>query len=53
MDRSSVRRLVLKYGFTPIRIRTEESRHQLTLALTAADEVAFYLRRKKEKFNIG
>ena len=52
LDRSNVRRIVLKYGFNPSRIRTEESRHQLTLALTEAEAEEFYLKRKREGFQV-
>lgn len=53
LDRSNVRKIVLKYGFTPMRVRTEESRHQLTLALTEAEAMEFYLSRKRDGFEVG
>lgn len=34
LDRSNMRKYVLKHGFSPVRIRTPRSRGQLTLALT-------------------
>lgn len=37
MDRSHLRRFVLSLGIEPERIRTEDSRNQLTLALSDID----------------
>ena len=37
MDRSHMRKYVLANGFTPVSIRTEDSAHQATLALTPED----------------
>lgn len=37
LDRSNARKLVLKYGFTPLRLRTKESGNQVSLALTKED----------------
>jgi DNA-binding IclR family transcriptional regulator len=37
LDRSSARRYVLKAGFSFLKVRTEESRGQLTLALSVED----------------
>jgi hypothetical protein len=37
MDRSHLRKYILKHGFEPVRIRTKASLHQLTLALSEAE----------------
>ena len=40
LDRSHTRKYVLKLGFSPIRIRTQDSKNQLTLAVTIEDAEA-------------
>lgn len=50
LDRSNMRKYVLSRGFAPFKIRTPESRKQLTLALSAEDAEAVRESRKKEGF---
>jgi len=50
LDRSNVRRYVLGAGFEPVRVRTPESRGQLTLALTMEDAEAVRELRNREGF---
>jgi len=50
LDRSNVRKYVLSAGFEPVKIRTPESRGQLTLALTMEDAEAVRELRNKEGF---
>jgi len=40
LDRSNARKYVLKLGFTPVRVRTQDSNNQLTLAFTIEDAEA-------------
>lgn len=47
LDRSNIRKYVLKQGLKPHKRRTPDSAHQLTLALTA--EEADYIRNKREE----
>lgn len=51
MDRSSLRRYVLKNGFTPVSIRGQDSRGQLTLAFTSEDAEAVRALRTKQGFS--
>lgn len=50
MDRSHLRRYVLARGFSPVRVRTQESRGQLTLALTAEDAESLKEMRESEGY---
>ena len=50
LDRSNVRKYVLSAGFEPVRVRTPESRGQLTLALTVEDAETVRDLRDKEGF---
>lgn len=46
IDKSTVRRYLVKNGFTFLKVRTNETRGQLTLALSKQDaELAIQLRR--------
>lgn len=51
MDRSHIRKYVLKHGFTPISIRTEDSLHQATLALLPEDAEAVRQLRARQGFS--
>lgn len=51
VDRSNARKIILNQGFAPIRIRTEESKNQLTLALTKEEAQELYSMREKAGFN--
>ena len=48
-----MRKYVLKHGFTPVTIRTPESRAQLTLALTAEDAESIRALRQSQGFGAG
>lgn len=50
MDRSNIRKYVLKNGFSPVRIRTPESEGQLTLALTKEDAESVRILRQQQGF---
>lgn len=50
LDRSNMRKYVINAGFVPARIRTPESRGQLTLALTSADADAIRNLRDREGY---
>ena len=51
IDRSHVRKYILKNGFSPIRIRTPESGGQLTLALTQEDAESVRALRQQQGFS--
>lgn len=51
IDRSHVRKYVLKNGFSPVRIRTPESGGQQTLALTKGDAESVRALRQQQGFN--
>lgn len=50
LDRSNTRKYVLQAGFSPLKVRTPESRGQLTLALSTADAEAVRELRQREGF---
>lgn len=50
IDRSNVRKYVVKHGLNPVSVRTPGSRGQLTLALTAADAEAVRALRDSQGF---
>ena len=53
IDRSNLRRYILKKGITFKRIRTESGRHQLEIALTSKDaDKIREIRDKEGYFNI-
>lgn len=51
LDRSNARKIILNLGFAPMKVRTEESKNQLTLALTAQEAQELYDIREKAGFN--
>jgi len=51
LDRSNMRKYVLKHGFSPVRIRTADSRSQLTLALIPDDAESVRALRQNEGFS--
>ena len=51
LDRSNMRKYVLAKGFSPVKVRTPESRGQLTLALTKEDAELVKETRENEGFN--
>ena len=51
IDRSHIRKYVLKNGFSPVRIRTPESGGQQTLALTREDAESVRALRQQQGFN--
>ena len=53
MDRSHLRRYVLGIGIKPLRIRTKESRSQLTLCVTDLDAVKIRQARAAAGFSPG
>ena len=53
IDRSNVRKYILKSGFKFIKVRTEESRHQLTLALKKEDAEALIKLRVDQGFTLN
>lgn len=53
LDRSGVRKYVLKHGFEPFAVRTPGSRGQSTLALRAEDAEAVKELRQSQGFAIG
>jgi hypothetical protein len=50
LDRSNVRKYVLQAGFSPLKVRTSESRGQLTLALSEEDAEAVRELRQRQGF---
>ena len=50
LDRSNARKYVLSHGFTFFKVRTPESRNQLTLALSAEDAETIRELRKRAGF---
>ena len=52
IDRSNLRRYVLKNGFRPHRRRTESTRMQSSLALTAAEARSVIALRKEQGFPV-
>ncbi len=52
IDRSGLRRYVLKSGIVPVNIRTADSRSQLTLALHVDDAEAIRQLRQKQGFGV-
>lgn len=50
LDKSNLRRYILKHGFSFIKIRTPESRSQLTLALSLEDAEAVRMLRESNGF---
>lgn len=50
LDRSNMRKYVIKHGFNLVNIRTADSRGQLTLALTADDAEAVRALRESQGF---
>jgi len=50
LDKSNMRRYVLKQGFQPIKVRTPESRGQKTLALSNEDAEAIRALREEQGF---
>jgi len=53
IDKSNTRKYVLKQGFSFSKIRTPETRGQLTLVLSAGDAESIIESRKLQGFNIG
>jgi len=53
IDRSNARRYVLKTGFSMLKVRTPESRGQLTLALTPEDAEAVRELRQSQGYAVG
>ena len=53
IDRSGVRRYALARGFTFVKIRTQASRHQLTLALSERDATHLLKRRVADGFQVS
>lgn len=51
LDRSNMRKYILKHGFAPVTVRTPESRSQLTLALTQEDAEAVRALRQSHGFS--
>ena len=51
VDRSNTRKIILNQGFAPVKIRTKESKNQLTLALTEKEAQELYDMREKAGFN--
>lgn len=51
VDRSNARKIILNQGFAPVKIRTEESKNQLTLAITIEEAQELYDIREKTGFN--
>jgi len=51
VDRSNARKIILNYGFAPIKVRTLESKKQLTLALTKEEAQELYEKRIKNGYN--
>ena len=51
LDRSNMRKYVLKCGLNPVRVRTPESRQQLTLALIQADAETVREMRQSQGFS--
>jgi len=50
LDKSNIRKTLLKNGFAPVRIRTPETKGQLTLALTQEEAEAFRELRESQGF---
>lgn len=50
MDRSHLRKYVLDRGFEPVKIRTADSGHQLTLALSEEDAQRVLQLRQQQGF---
>lgn len=53
LDRSFVRKYVLKHGFVPVSVRTTDSRNQATLALSEEDAQALRDLRASQGFGIN
>lgn len=53
IERSNARKYIIKSGFNFIKVRTEESRHQLTLALPINEANKLYNQRLSEGFNLN
>jgi hypothetical protein len=53
LDRSNMRKYVLKHGFMPTNVRTADSRSQLTLALSAEDAEAVRQLRTSQGYTSG
>lgn len=51
LDRSHLRRYVLKHGFKPVQIRTQQSRNQLTLAVSSVDAEKIRELRRSQGFS--
>jgi hypothetical protein len=51
LDRSNMRKYVLKNGFSPVRVRTPESRAQLTLAVTKDEAEIIRALRQNEGYS--
>jgi hypothetical protein len=53
LDRSNMRKYVLKHGFALLSVRTPDSRHQLTLALTVEDAEILRELRNSQGFGVN
>lgn len=53
LDRSSLRRYIKKQGFNPVKVRTPETRGQLTLAFTPEEAETIVEMRQSEGFLVG
>ncbi len=53
LDRSNMRKYILKHGFTPVSVRTPDSRNQSTLALQIDDAEAVRQLRTTQGFGAG
>ena len=52
IDRSNARKFILALGITPAKIRTQDSRQQLTLAVTPEEADRIRAARKAAGFNV-
>ena len=52
LEKSYTRKVILKYGFKPLKVREEETRNQLTLALNVKDANLLFHLRERDGFKL-